>query len=220
MHKVDIESFSEFDEALSGITRSALCRGVSDANYELAPSLFRGKKPADLVKQEKNLMWVFKTQARPHLASLPTSEVEWLVVAQHHGLPTRLLDWSLSPLVALFFAVQSGSKSDGAVYVHDKEVFKHEEDISLVGLKQVAAFFPSHISPRISAQSGMFTVHPLDGKPFDDDDLLKIVIPAAKKKKLLDKIVKFGVHHASMFPDLDGLSKFLRYVNNYARSAA
>lgn len=215
MHTINITSFTEFDEALGNISRSSLCRGVSDASYELVPSLFRGKKAPDLAAQEKNLMWVFKTQAKAHLSSLPATEIEWLVLAQHHGLPTRLLDWSLSPLVALYFAVQSRSNSDAAVYVHDKQSFMREEEISLSTLKQVKAIFPSHISPRLSAQSGMFTVHPLDGAPYMDNSLLKVVIPAKEKKKLMDKLLKFGVHHGSMFPDLDGLSKHLCYLNNY-----
>jgi hypothetical protein len=215
MNTINIKSFAEFDEALGNLSRSALCRGVSDASYELVPSLFRGKKAPDLLAQEKNLMWVFKTQAKAHLSSLPATEIEWLVLAQHHGLPTRLLDWSLSPLVALYFAVQSRSSSDAAVYVHDKQSFMREEEIYLMSLKQVKAIFPSHVSPRIAAQSGMFTVHPLDGAPFIDKSLLKVIIPANKKKLLMDKLLKFGVHHGSMFPDLDGLSKHLCYLNNY-----
>lgn len=220
MRILEATTFAAYDEALSGINRSAICRGVSDSNYSLVPSLFRNKKPADLSKIEKNLMWVFKAQARARVPSPPTSELEWLVLAQHHGLPTRLLDWTLSPLVALYFAVASGSESDAAVYVHDKQTFHREESINIEKLKEVVAFFPSHVSPRLSAQSSMFTVHPLDGQAFSDESLLKVVIPASTKRKLMAKLVKFGIHQGSMFPDLDGLSKYLRYMNGYSTSGA
>jgi hypothetical protein len=215
MRELAISKFSELDDAVGKLTRSALCRGVSDCRHQLLPSLFRGRKAADLSLQEKNLMWVFKTQARARLTTLPTSELEWLVLAQHHGLPTRLLDWSLSPLVALFFAVQSDSPTDAAIYIMDREKFKREEDITLKSLKEAIAFFPSHVSPRIAAQSGMFTVHPLDGKPLEGDDLLKLTIPAKEKRRFMAKLVKYGVHHGTMFPDLDGLSKYLRHLNGY-----
>lgn len=160
-------------------------------------------------------MWLFKTQARGRLTNPPSTELEWLVLAQHHGLPTRLLDWSLSPLIALFFAVQSKSKNDGAVYVYDKKSFKREEDIDLMKVGSITAFFPSHVSPRLFAQSGMFTVHPLDGKPLNDDALWKVTIPSGIKRDLADKLLKFGVHHGTMFPDLDGLARYLRYVKGY-----
>lgn len=107
------------------------------------------------------------------------------------------------------------SKTDGAVYLYDKQEFKKEEDIDLQKLKEVVAFFPSHMAKRVTAQSGMFTVHPLDGKPLEDKAITKMIIPGEKKKMLLARLVKYGIHHGTMFPDLDGLSKFIRHINQY-----
>ena len=215
MEEIIIESFSELDEAIDGINKSALCRGISNVDHELRPSLFRHKVLSDIDIREKNLMWIFKTSAKAILQRMPENELEWLVVAQHHGLPTRLLDWSLSPLVACFFAVQSLSKADGAIYIFDRQNFKREEDVNLDDLDKIVAFFPSHASPRVTAQSGMFTVHPNNEINLEGDDLLKLIIPAKHKRKLMDRLVKYGIHHGTVFPDLDGLSNYIKYQNSY-----
>jgi len=154
MKEITINSFSDLDNSIDGLSPSALFRGVSNLNHELIPSLFRRTKIDDIDIREKNMLWLFTTSAKPLLNNQPDSKLEWLVIAQHHGLPTRLLDWSLSPLVACFFAVESLSKEDGAIYIHDRRKFKKEEEVDLEKLKEVIAFTPSHSSRRVTAQSG------------------------------------------------------------------
>lgn len=212
---IRVTSFSEFDEAVDGISKTALCRGVSNQEYPLLPSLFRHADLDSIDTKESNLMWVFKTHAMAHLNRKPDSEIEWLTIAQHHGLPTRLLDWSLSPLVACFFAVQSRSKSDAAVYIYDIGKFKKEEDLSLLTLNDIVAFFPSHATKRVTAQSGMFTIHPTKKMKLESKSIKKIVIPSDKKPYFLEKLAKYGIHAGTVFPDLDGLSSYLKYQNNY-----
>ncbi len=210
-----VESFSEFDQAIDDISKTALCRGVSNHEYPLLPSLFRHSDVESADIREHNLMWVFKTHAKAHLASMPQNEIEWLAIAQHHGLPTRLLDWSLSPLVACFFAVQSLSTKDAAVYVYDIGKFKKEEDIDPRKVKDIVAFFPSHATKRVTAQSGMFTLHPTKNMKLESKEIKKILIPASKKKYFMEKLVKYGVHQGTIFPDLDGLSNYIKYLNEY-----
>lgn len=134
---VVVKSFSDFDRALDGISKSALCRGVSNHEYPLLPSLFRHHDIKGVDVRESNLLWVFKTHAKAHLDSIPSTGVEWLTIAQHHGLPTRLLDWSLSPLAACFFAVQSMSEADSAVYLYDIGKFSKEEEIDVESLRDI-----------------------------------------------------------------------------------
>jgi len=210
-----VDSFSDFDRAIDGFSKTSLCRGVSNHEYPLLPSLFRHADVESADIREHNLMWVFKTHAKAHLDNLPENEVEWMAIAQHHGLPTRLLDWSLSPLVACFFAVQSLSSDDAAIYIYDIGKFKKEEEIKPSKLNDIVAFFPSHGTKRVTAQSGMFTIHPTKNMKLESGLIKKILIPTAKKKYFLEKLVKYGIHQGTVFPDLDGLSNYIRYLNDY-----
>jgi len=212
----DIKSFSEFDSILDNIGKSAICRGVSNHEYPLVPSLFRHPDIENADKREKRLMWVFKNQAKSNLTIHPTSDLEWLAIAQHHGLPTRLLDWSLSPLVALFFSVQDLSPTDAAVYVYDVKRFLSDEQTKVEDIDSITPYFPTYSTNRLTAQSGVFTVHPTNQKKLESNSILKIVIKAKYKHLILRKLVKYGIHHATMFPDLDGLSKYIKYQNNYS----
>lgn len=216
MNELIIDSFSEFDGKVDGLTHSALCRGVSKSAYELIPSLFRDQPASvDIDLRESNMMWLFKSHAVAHLQRIPDLELEWLTIAQHHGLPTRLLDWSLSPLVACYFSVCSNMDDDGAVYFYEIGVFKKIEEIDLKTLDHVAAFFPPHSTKRVTAQSGMFTVHPTSHIKLENDLITKLIIPKKIKRKMLDKLVKYGIHEANLFPDLDGLAKYIRYHHSY-----
>ena len=90
-------------------------RGVESASYKLVPSLgrddLRPHKHDPAVKRasiECSMLRYFRRQAIPHLGTEIANYSDWelLPIAQHHGLRTRLLDWSLSPLTALWFAVE------------------------------------------------------------------------------------------------------------------
>jgi hypothetical protein len=215
MKEITINTFYEFQDELEGMSRSGLCRGVEDSSFDLTPSLFRPPTPRNADLDESNMMWVFKTHAKAHLQLIPESDLEWLAIARHHGLPTRLLDWSLSPLVATFFSVSKSPDTDGAVYIYDILLFSKVEGINIKELDDIIAFFPSHATKRVTAQSGMFTVHPTSKKTLVNDTIKKIIIPKDLKKSFLDKLLKFGIHEATLFPDLDGLTKYIKYLNEF-----
>lgn len=98
-----INNFTDFINTIDQFSELFIYRGVSKSNYKLIPSIARNKPKIDLVSLENSMMLIFKKQAQSILKFEPKNELEWLSLAQHHGLPTRLLDWSTSPLVALFF---------------------------------------------------------------------------------------------------------------------
>ncbi|MEL7545496.1 MAG: FRG domain-containing protein [Pseudomonadota bacterium] len=116
MHReITIQSWNELMDALyendlnPEINRhrnGLVYRGLQDASFELTSSLQRHRSQG----LEWHLLRNFQKYAQ--LDKPPTSDWLWLALAQHHGLPTRLLDWSYSPLISLHFATADYSKFD------------------------------------------------------------------------------------------------------------
>jgi hypothetical protein len=115
-----VEHFSQFNG------HDWLFRGVTDDAHKLIPKIGRPRAKKSRTPKttpytstdEHAVLRLFMQQARAHLPS-PHSLLEWLAIAQHFGIPTRLLDWSDSVLVAAWFAVQdaSGKECDAAIWV-------------------------------------------------------------------------------------------------------
>lgn len=107
-----IKSIKDFTDYLTkdNTPDTVLFRGQVE-DLPLVPKIGRLEVDRPVIEAERAIFDNFKQQALPFLDRTPDSEWEWLAIAQHHGLPTRLLDWALNPLVALWFAVASPPKS-------------------------------------------------------------------------------------------------------------
>ncbi len=134
-------------------------RGHSNINYELIPSVGRGQHTSrSREKYERSLFDIFRREAHGFLPTTPASEWEWLSFAPHHGLPTRLLDWTHNLLVALYFAVEDNTDTDGQVFALHA-VGKASESVrsaSPFDLKSPVKYYPNVVTPRIRAQEGLF----------------------------------------------------------------
>jgi hypothetical protein len=139
-----------------------LFRGVADAaTHHLIPKVGRDAAKYSLSK-EKVLFSIFRRRAAQFLPVSGMSDWDLLAIAQHHGLPTRLLDWTKNPLIAAFFAATSDPKDKIArVYALQGSTLSiPDPTISPFEITDVTAYFPSAVVPRIVAQRGLFTAHP------------------------------------------------------------
>lgn len=216
---MEISSFEALHKAFRGFDpRDSVFRGVKSVDYALVPSVghmvFK-RRTASRQVYERELFDKFRHRAVPFLEFTPSDLWDWLALAQHHGLPTRLLDWSYNPMVAAYFAVED-DKYDGDSLIYVARGVKHvdintEEDPFKV--PYVAQFVPRHVTRRLTAQSGLFTVHPRPEEPYEDVKCVtKIVIKQEFRRDLKSILYQYGIHVASLFPDIDGLCGHLKWL--------
>ncbi len=155
-------------------------RGQSKSEWHLEPRLMRENNEVS----ENYLINRFKQNATYILDHRPKSEFDWLFIMQHHSVPTRLLDWSESPLSAIYFAVNSNNDSDGALWLllpcilNEKSNYRPDFEFEIPSFEDehMQNYLPSTIarerssklypmaaiaprnSSRMQAQQGVFTI--------------------------------------------------------------
>jgi hypothetical protein len=230
LNEIPIRNFSDY---ITAVTRrlpqeygpTLYFRGQARAEWELLPKIqrdsfirgrdLRGTQVMSREQQERYILDEFKKLARPHLADTPRDDWEWLAIAQHHGLATRLLDWSSNPLTALYFAVEDRSDFDAAVWCYRHEGPFREDVPDPMNLNAIAFFNPPHLSVRMPAQAGRFTVHPLPEVKTDPvwrGQRTKLIIDKVSRVRLKKQLQNLNIHRATLFPDLDGVARKINDV--------
>ena len=219
MKEIRIDTFTEFHEVIETYdARTVIYRGMKSVKYPLIPKIGRIVPPKSIGTRETNekeILRLFKERAVRFLDSMPTSDWDWLALGQQHGLPTRLLDWTNNPLVACYFAVEELCEEDSVIYAYqNKSYIDVEEYTDPFRYRQVGKFIPRHISPRITNQGGLFTIHPKPYEQFESEDMEKIVIPNHIRPGLKQTLNRYGVDRFSLFPNLDGLSAHIEWLQS------
>lgn len=220
-------------------------RGSGNAKeHKLEPSLFRHKKvknsEIDVVDLEANIKRRFAQTSPPfYEGRIASNDFDAIFMQQHFGVPTRLLDWSENPFIALYFALSSSEKDKDAVVWMLDPIKWNKKSLNNQGLDRIPdtsfenarrflsnpggdfamsdpiAIYGDHINSRITAQRGNFTMFCKSLTPMEDigyagDSLIKILIPSSEKDNLYKKMLSIGYTHSVIYPDFSGLSVELK----------
>jgi len=241
-------SCSDLDALLADmgtVRQQAIDEGIGSAWYfrgdkadsKLKPTIARPKKYGGRQLEfseddERNLFHRFQRFA---YGQLPPGAKKWdvLFLARHYGLPTRIFDWSVNPLVAIYFACTplEHTAPAGVVWgILRQSSEEHDLDILLGAdplapyedpqAKAVKLVYPVYNSERLIAQNGIFTWHShpkiaLDTQAeqdFEDDKLdIKRLVKwplefGENRHKVLQTLENWGISQRTIFPDLTGIA--------------
>lgn len=191
-------------------------RGQSDSRWPLVPKVGR----SEYRHIEDDFLFAdWKSSIRSHQEIEARTELELLALAQHHGLATRLLDWTDNPLIAAFFAVWESHDCDAALFAYQAceclpaDFNESPFDVGTEG--NVIGWRPHPFTPRIRQQRGLFTIHSPATTPHYVlrrlERMVRFVIHKSYRERLRAELAYYGFTRETLFPDLDGAAAHLNW---------
>jgi hypothetical protein len=247
LRELRIDSWDAFN-AYCGTRDGWAFRGERNASWRLLSSLARrlaqtGIDRATWPQREERAIRIFRRKAHVYLPdrTVLRDQLRCLAMMQHHGAPTRLLDFTKSPFVAAFFALEQAA-GDAAVYAlntptlwsmaprFDSSLTRDAVDPREPGNfdryfapnRHALVWFgePSEMDRRLVAQSGLLVVPGMVQVPLDEllqsydsaEPLLeKVVLASALRAQALHELYRMNITQATLFPDLEGLARSIGY---------
>jgi FRG domain len=245
---IEIDSWKNFREIVAGPKfNSWAFRGQADQAWPLFSSLSRFYKDFKVHReawpqQESRILRIFKRKSHLFLEHIPdeSDSFQWLAFMQHHGAPTRLLDFTWSPYVAAFFALERATKN-AAVWAlfppalsnkairtirASQKIEKDEigpwvegnyEKNFLHNKNNIAVIGePLTMNRRLIAQSGTFVMPGVLHRPVEEivpgKAIKKFVLVTEKlRKETMHELYMMNIGNATLFPGLDGMTRSLSY---------
>jgi hypothetical protein len=224
-------------------TGSYQYRGQRKESWELLPSLTRTGGPVNalgpnetLLEKERHILKEFRTvsaQYLPNLGLAVRNEIPLAALAQHHGAPTRLLDWTMNPLAALYFAVEEEEEEDHgnskgednknsvvwAIRGHRERIYSCQRKRFPSPGSGVQFIIPEYAFNRAAVQRSIFALwgdpeKSMDKVVTDKSALWKIIIPKGQRANIKWALYTLGISKDTLFPDLDGVGNYLSWKHS------
>lgn len=188
----DVISKQDYDKSIGRNRSSYLYRGMPNSAFHLATSLSRNCKDKAF-NIEKSILRNFTKYASIDDPKLANSVWRQLIIGQHHGLPTRLLDWTYSPLIALHFATSGEGFS---------QMDENDCVVWAIDIEEINSLLPKKYRKRLDEESSyLFTVEMLDGlvqclEEYDtdmEDRSMILIEPPSIDQRIINQYSYFSI---------------------------
>ena len=216
--------------------RGWLFRGHRNHSWKLETSLERISRrcKVDQIEYEKNIFYEFRRHAHAYIPRVPKEDdtLEWLALMQHYGAPTRLLDFTYSFWIALFFAFEEADRDCAVIALNPKSLAPNDpiKDYNLIIRMNIEEgwhiddflYFnvPFYTNDRLEIQKGTFVFSLNLKKSFNDlvikndKEFKKLIIDKSLFSNIRIKLNDFNCNSRILFSGIDG---YARYFKNYTK---